>query len=258
MIKLDNVKCGYGKKVILRNISGIIERGKLTFLLGKNGAGKTTLFKTILGILPTLEGTIYYDGKTTRTFNNKQFARYISYVPQAHGTPFPFSVFDVVLMGQYASSDNIWGKPDKKCLDIASKCIDSLGINHLTKKTFSKLSGGEKQMVLIARAMAQQPVFIAMDEPTSNLDLYNQVKVLQYAKKITEKGFGVIINTHSPQQVLQYADNVITLDDGTIKHWGNPDDILTTSNITELYQTSLEIIETRTTKGNIRKVLVTI
>lgn len=257
MITLENIQCGYGKKVILNNLSGTLERGQLTCLLGRNGAGKTTLFKTVLGILPSLGGTIYYDGKTFQSFNTKQFARYISYVPQAHGTPFSFSVSDVVLMGQYASSDNIWGKPGKKNIDIAKKSIDSLGISHLAEKTFSKLSGGEKQMVLIARAMAQHPVFIAMDEPTSNLDLCNQVKVLQYAKMLTGKGYGVIMNTHSPQQALQYADKVILLDHGTIKQWGKPDDILNTSNVADLYGTPLEIIETTTTNGDKRKILVT-
>ncbi len=258
MIKLDNLQCGYGKKVVLKNISGNIKKGELTCLLGKNGAGKTTLFKTILGILPALGGEIYYDNKTFQSFNSKKFARYISYVPQAHGTPFSFSVLDVVLMGQYASSGNTWGKPGKKSMEIALECIHSLGINHLVNKTFSKLSGGEKQMVLIARAMAQQPVFIAMDEPTSNLDLCNQVKVLQYAKILTRQGFGVIMNTHSPQQVLQYADTAILLDKGSIKQWGNPNDILTTTNVANLYDTSLEIIETTITNGDTRKILVTI
>lgn len=258
MITLDNIQCGYGEKVILNNISGNIKKGELTCLLGKNGAGKTTLFKTILGIIPTLGGTIYYENQIFQSFNNKQFARYISYVPQAHGTPFSFSVFDVVLMGQYASTDNIWGKPGKKSTEIALDCIHSLGIDHLAKKTFSKLSGGEKQMVLIARAMAQQPVFIAMDEPTSNLDLCNQVKVLQYAKMLTQKGFGVIMNTHSPQQVLQYADTVILLNRGTIIQWGKPEDILTTTSVADLYGTPLEIIETTITNGDTRKVLVTL
>lgn len=258
MITLGNIQCGYGKKVVLNSISGNIKKGELTCLLGKNGAGKTTLFKTILGILPALGGEINYDGKTFESFNSKDFARYISYVPQAHGTPFSFTVFDVVLMGQYASSTNIWGKPGKKSAEIAIDCLQSLGISHLAQKTFSKLSGGEKQMVLIARAMAQQPAFIAMDEPTSNLDLCNQVKVLQYAKVLTRKGFGVIMNTHSPQQVLQYADTVILLNNGTIKQWGKPNDILTTRNVADLYDTPLEIIETTITNGDTRKILVTI
>jgi iron complex transport system ATP-binding protein len=258
MIQFENVQCGYGKKIILSDVSATIEKGKLTCLLGKNGAGKTTLFKSVLGILPTLGGQILYDGKALQTYNAKQFARYISYVPQAHGTPFPYSVFDVVLMGQYVYSDAFSGKPGNKNQFVAWSCIESLGIEHLAHKSFSKISGGEKQMVLIARAMAQQPRFIAMDEPTSSLDMGNQVRVMEQARMLTKKGFGVIMNTHSPQQALQYADVVMLLNKGKIEQCGNPDDILHTSAISELYGTPLEITETCTASGSKRKVLITL
>jgi iron complex transport system ATP-binding protein len=256
MITLDNIKCGYGKKVILKNISSTINKGEITCLLGKNGAGKTTLFKTILGILPVLGGSILYNNKTINAFNSRQFARYISYVPQAHGTPFTFSVFDVVLMGQYASSDNIWGKPGKKSKEIAYDCINSLGINHLANKPFSKLSGGEKQMVLIARAMAQQPDFIAMDEPTANLDMSNQIKVLQLANLLKNKGYGVIMNTHDPDQALNYADKVIMLQDGKIMVCGEPKNVINSNTISKLYDTDIEIISAITQSGECKTVCI--
>ena len=258
MIELKNIQCGYGKQVILSNVSLTLKEGKLTCLLGKNGVGKTTLFKSILGILPVLGGQIEYDGKALQTYSAKQFAQFISYVPQAHGTPFPYSVFDVVLMGQYAYSGTFSGKPGKHSKDIAWSCIQSLGIEHLASKSFSKISGGEKQMVLIARAMAQQPRFIAMDEPTSNLDMGNQVKVMQLARMLTQKGFGVIMNTHSPQQALQYANWVVLLNNGKIEQYGKPVDILHTSAVSELYSTPLEIAEAVTTSGDKRKVLITL
>lgn len=256
MITLDNIKCGYGKKVILKNISSTINKGEITCLLGKNGAGKTTLFKTILGILPVLSGDICYDNKPFQSFNSKEFARYISYVPQAHGTPFSFSVFDVVLMGQYASSDNIWGKPGKKSSEIAIESLHSLGIIHLKDKTFSKLSGGEKQMVLIARAMAQQPEFIAMDEPTANLDMSNQIKVLQLANLLKNKGYGVIMNTHDPDQALNYADKVILLQNGKIMVCGEPKNVINSNTISELYDTDIEIISAITQSGNCKTVCI--
>lgn len=258
MIKLENVQCGYGNKTVLSDITVTIEKGKLTCLLGKNGVGKTTLFKTILGVLPLQGGTIYYNDKTRNHFNAKEFARFISYVPQAHGTPFPYKVFDVVLMGQYANSTSFTGRPNNKSKEIVWMCIEMLGIEHLAAKQFSKISGGEKQMVLIARAMAQQPFFIAMDEPTSSLDLGNQTKVMQQAKMLTEKGFGVIMNTHSPQQALQFADNAILLNNGKIDKCGMPEDILHTASVSSLYETSLEIIEAQTSSGMKRKVLITL
>ena len=171
MIHLQDIQCGYGKKVILSDVNLTIEEGKLTCLLGKNGVGKTTLFKTILGLLTPLSGTVSFNNLPLNRYSQRTLAKVISYVPQAHGTPFPFTVLDVVMMGQHVHTKGFFSIPGKKNRDIAMECIKTLGIKALTNKYFSKLSGGEKQMVLIARAMAQQPQYIAMDEPTSNLDL---------------------------------------------------------------------------------------
>lgn len=258
MIQLEHVQCGYGKKVILNDVSVTIEKGRLTCLLGRNGAGKTTLFKTILGIIPVLNGTIRYDGKQITSFQSREFARYISYVPQAHGTPFPYTVFEVVLMGQFAHSGAFSVQPGPGSREIAWSCIRALDIGHLANRSFSRISGGEKQIVLIARAMAQQPQFIAMDEPTSSLDMGNQVRVMQQARMLTQKGYGVIMNTHAPQQAIEYADRVMLLNNGTIEQCGNPDEILHSSVVSRLYSTRLEIAETYTASGDKRKVLITL
>ena len=256
MIELDKVSCGYNKKEVLKDVSITVEPSKFTCLLGKNGAGKTTLFKTILRLLPLLEGEIRYDGIDGRKIPAKQFSKLISYVPQAHGTPFPYNAVDIVLMGQYVHTPGISGKPSSKNRDIAMKCIASLGINYLAYRSFSTLSGGEKQLVLIARAMAQQTKYIAMDEPTANLDLGNQAMVLQTAAMLKEKGYGILMNTHSPQQALQYADVVILLKDGRISESGNPYKILQTKTISDLYDAPLEIIEACTSLGDKRKILI--
>jgi ABC-type cobalamin/Fe3+-siderophores transport system ATPase subunit len=258
MIILKNVACGYGHKDVLKNISFTIKEAKFTCLLGKNGVGKTTLFKTILGLLPSQEGEILYDGMNSTSFSAKEFAQFISYVPQAHGTPFPFTVLDVVLMGQFAHSKSLFEKPKNKNIEIAMQCIQTLGIEKLTHKNFSKISGGEKQMVLIARAMAQQPKFIAMDEPTSNLDMGNQARVMQLTKLLTQNGYGVIMNTHSPQQAMQYADKVVLLNNGSLSHKGKPEEVLHSHTVSNLYNTPMEFIETFTSSGDKRKVLVNI
>ena len=258
MIALKNICCGYGKKEVLKDISFSIPKAKFTCLLGKNGVGKTTLFKTILGLLPAMRGEILYDGMNRTAFSAKEFAQFISYVPQAHGTPFPFTVLDVVLMGQYAHSKSIFENPRSSNVEIAVNCIQTLGIEKLMHKNFSKISGGEKQMVLIARAMAQQPKFIAMDEPTSNLDMGNQVRVMQLTRLLTQNGYGVIMNTHSPQQAMQYADKVVLLNNGTVSHKGNPEDVLHAHTVTDLYNTPMEIVETFTSFGDKRRVLITV
>ena len=258
MIELKNLSCGYGHKAILSNINLSIKEGELTCILGKNGTGKTTFFKTILGLLPSLEGEILYHGQRLSEYSSKEVACLISYVPQAHGSPFPFSVLDVVLMGQYIHTSGFRGKPQKKNVDRAIECIESLGIEGLMHKKFSKISGGEKQMTLIARAMAQEPRFIAMDEPTANLDLGNSTKVMKVAELLTKKGYGVIMNTHLPEQALQFADSVIMLKSGAVLNTGKPQNILQANTLSDLYNTPIELVEAFTSQGESRQVLVTL
>jgi iron complex transport system ATP-binding protein len=258
MITLENISCGYGKKEILADVNISIQEAQLTCLIGKNGVGKTTLFKTILGLLPALKGQIKFNGKNIHSLSCAELARQISYVPQAHGAPFPFKVLDVVLMGQHVHTSGFFGKPAKHNVDIAVECIQALRIEKLMHKNFSKISGGEKQMVLIARAMAQQPRFIAMDEPTANLDLGNQVRVLKVAQILKEKGYGVIMNTHSPEQALQFADNLIMLKKGGIAKVGIPSEIIRSETVSDLYNTPVELVETFTSAGESRKILLTL
>lgn len=256
MITLENVSCGYGTRIVLNNVSLTFRTGELTCLLGKNGAGKTTLFKTILGLIPSISGTINYRGKQQRHFTAREFAKFISYVPQAHGTPFPFTVLDVVLMGQYAHATGFWGKPMSKNIDIAMQSLHTLGIEYLTYKNFSEISGGEKQLVLIARAMAQQPQFIAMDEPTANLDMGNQYTVLRLSHMLRKQGFGVIMNTHTPEHAMNDADEVVLLQDGTVLDHGHPRQILHSKILTHLYGADVEMIVARMPDGTDKYVCV--
>lgn len=256
MIRVENLCCGYGSKRILSNINVNISKGELTCILGKNGTGKTTLFKTILGLLPPLSGEISYQESSLSALSPLQMAKLMSYVPQAHGSPFPFSVLDVVLMGQFVHSTNLFGKPKKENIDRAKACIETLGIEKLTHKNFSKISGGEKQMVLIARAMAQAPAFIAMDEPTANLDMGNSIRVMNVARLLTEKGYGVIMNTHMPEQALQHAHQAIMLGNGGLIDAGNPSHVLQSDALSELYNTPIELVEATSSTGQKHQLLI--
>lgn len=258
MIELKNMNCGYGKKQVLSSVNLKIEEGKITCLLGQNGAGKTTLFKTIMGMLPPLSGTILLNKKPLSYYTQKEMARFISYVPQAHSTPFPFTVFEVILMGQYAYSAGVLRLPQKKNRKIATDCIRMLGIERLKDKHFSTLSGGEKQLVLIARAMAQQPVFIAMDEPTSNLDMGNEVRVMKITEMLKKQGYGIIMNTHAPEQALNFADHVILLKDGKVRKAGKPSQVLDSNMISEIYNTSIELVAAQTRNGDVRQMCITL
>ena len=256
MIELKNISCGYGKKQVLSSVNLKIEEGKITCLLGQNGAGKTTLFKTIMGLLSPLNGTVFLNKKPLSHYTQKELARFFSYVPQAHNTPFPFTVSEVVLMGQYACSGGLLRLPRKENRKIATDCIHMLGIEKLKDNYFSTLSGGEKQLVLIARAMAQQPVFIAMDEPTSNLDMGNQVRVIKIAGMLKKQGYGIIMNTHAPEQALNFADHVILLKDGKVRKAGNPSQVLDSNMISEIYNTCIELVAAQTRNGDIRQVCI--
>lgn len=258
MIILKDLSCGYGQKEILTGINLSISTGQITCLLGRNGAGKTTLFKTILGLIKPISGQIEINGHQLQSLPSMELARQISYVPQAHGNPFPFSVTEVVMMGQFAHSKNFWSSPSKMNIQVVEGCIQTLGISHLAHKLFSKLSGGEKQLVLIARAMAQRPQFIAMDEPTSNLDMGNQQRVMQLACLLREEGYGVIINTHSPDQAANYANQVVLLNNGRVEAAGHPTHVLHSDAISKLYLTDVELITTRTSCGKMRKVCVAV
>ncbi|RKD90399.1 ABC transporter ATP-binding protein [Mangrovibacterium diazotrophicum] len=256
MIQLTNLSCGYGQKLVLEDVNLQIEAGKMTCLLGKNGTGKTTLFKTLLGMLPPLKGDIYLEGKPLKSYSPKSLSRLMSYVPQAHGTPFPFTVFEVVLMGQYSATESFWHVPGKKNKIIALKALQQLQIERLRHRQFASLSGGEQQLVLIARALAQQPQYITMDEPTSNLDLGNQLTVMKMASCLRDEGYGVIINTHNPEQALNYADQVVLLRNGKVRKAGNPIQVLNSQMISEIYSTDIELVEARTKDGLVRRVCV--
>ena len=256
MIRLQNLSCGYGCQIILSEVDLQLEQAKLHCLLGKNGTGKTTLFKTILGLLQPLKGEVYIEGLKLKNYSPKTLSRMISYVPQAHGTPFPFTAFEVVQMGQFSATGGFWQVPGKRHRNMTRKAMHQLQIGALANRRFSTLSGGEQQLVLIARAMAQQPRYIAMDEPTSNLDLGNQLNVMKMASWLRDQGYGVIMNTHNPDQALNYADQVVLLRNGKVRKAGNPVQVLNSEMISELYSTDIELVEARTKDGRVRRVCV--
>jgi iron complex transport system ATP-binding protein len=204
--------------------------------------GKTTLFKSILGFLPLKKGEVLIDGKSFKKFSRSELARMISYVPQAHETQFAFTVLETVLMGRSVYFGT-FGSPKKEDKAAAEKALEDLGISFLSDRKYSQLSGGERQMVLIARALAQSPNFIMMDEPTSNLDYGNQVRVLQCVKKLAEQGIGIIMTTHSPDHVFQCGGKVAFLQRNNLYLYGVPEQILTRENLSKGYGVSVYITQ---------------
>ena len=243
MIEIKNVSCGYKGKVVVSDFSATIRAGEIMCLLGPNGVGKTTLFKCILGILPLMSGSITYNGQDIREFNTAQMARIIAYVPQAHTPPFAFNAYDVVAMGRTAHL-GLTGRPSKEDMRIAAECMDRLGIGHLADRIYTELSGGERQMVLIARALAQEPAFLMMDEPTSNLDFGNQARVLENICNLAASGLGIIMTTHEPDHVFQCGANVSLMMNGKKYLSGSSEQIITENNLGSAYGIEVAVVNT--------------
>jgi len=256
MLEVKSVCCGYGEKVILKDVSFTLAPGELLCLLGPNGVGKTTLFKTILGSLKLLSGEILLHGQDITKLDLRHFARKIAYVPQAHTPPFPFRVIDVVTMGRTAHFC-VFSMPSAHDIKIADEALDTMNITHLREKMYTEISGGERQLVLIARALAQQSEILVMDEPTSNLDFGNQIKVLEHVREVSRtKGVSVILTTHSPNHALAYATKVVILKRNGGFTVGLPEEVISEKYILDTYRVEAELLGIRTKRGEIVTICV--
>jgi iron complex transport system ATP-binding protein len=252
---IRNASCGYGTKNVIKDISVSIRSGEILCVLGPNGVGKTTLFKTILGFLKLQSGEILLDNENIRIWSKKRLAKAISYVPQAHTPPFPFSVFDVVLMGRAVHLD-MFASPSKKDKEIAEQAIDTLKISYLKDSIYTEISGGERQMVLIARSLAQQAKIMVMDEPTSNLDFGNQIRVLQQINNLASKGFGIIMTSHFPEHAFLCSSKVALMQRNNNFIVGSVDEVVTEEHLKTAYGINVKIISLENGNGKIFKSVV--
>jgi iron complex transport system ATP-binding protein len=254
ILKIDSAVCGYAGKIVLDGITLDVSSGEILCLLGPNGVGKTTLFKTILGFLKLYGGAITLGGADISRWSRRNYARTIGYVPQHHTPPFAFNVLDVVIMGRTAHLGS-FSTPSNADREIAMLQLEELGICHLRDRVYTEISGGERQMVLIARALAQQPQLLVMDEPTSNLDFGNQMLVLGQIRKLAEKGIGIIMTTHVPDHAFLCSTRVALLrKDGFSV--GTPEEIVTEENLKAVYGVAVKITSTAAPNGRFVKACV--
>lgn len=212
-IRIRNLGHSYGGRPILDNIELDIDSGHFYVLLGKNGSGKSTLFRLIAGFLTNTEGTIELMDRPAKSLSDRERARYLGFLPQHHWPVFPFTVQDVVLTGRAGHIRFLPREVDRNSVNDA---LSRIGISHLKKRVFTELSGGEQQLVMLARVLAQQPRIILLDEPISHLDLAYQALVMSILRSLASEGFTVFAILHDPNIAMLYADRLVCLKDGRL------------------------------------------
>ncbi|WP_300669939.1 heme ABC transporter ATP-binding protein [Desulfoluna sp.] len=234
-LAVTGLSSGYGDHEVLTDISLAIDRGSFFIIAGPNGTGKTTLLKCLAGLTHPQKGSVTLDGSPLNSFNQRALARRIAFLPQSVETAFSLTVREVVLMGR-APHLGMLGFHKEKDLALAEEAMSFTDVLPLADRTLDALSGGEKQRVLISRAVCQQPEFILLDEPTSALDLAHQVRVMDLMERLKhERGMGVVMVSHDLNLAAMYADTLCLIHQGKVAALGTPSDVLEKKRLEAVY-----------------------
>jgi iron complex transport system ATP-binding protein len=241
---------GYPGRSVGRDLTLRFAAGEVLALLGPNGSGKTTLLRTLLGLLPKQGGRLRLDDAELETLPRAAAARRLSYVPQAQATFFPYSLREVVLMGRTAHL-GLFAVPSRRDRELADAAIARMGLSALAAMPYPRVSGGERQLALIARALAQAATLMVMDEPTASLDFGNRLRVLAQVRVLADAGYGVLLSTHDPDQAFLCADRVALLRDGRLIACGAPREVISEANLRALY--GVEVAVTAVKAGSVER-----
>lgn len=233
-VDVRNVCFSYGEGEVLRDVSFSAGPGDVVAVLGPNGVGKSTLFGCLLGVLHPQKGAVFLNGREAAGLSGAEIAREIAYIPQSVSVTYNYTVLDTVLMGA-THQIGLFAAPKREHVDKATAALDSLGIGHLARRGVAKISGGERQLTLLARALVQEAGVLLMDEPTANLDYGNAYRVMQRVRSLGAQGHTVIFSTHEPNQALRCANRVLALSGGSVLAEGAPEAVLTEELLTALY-----------------------
>lgn len=240
--RVENLSFAYRRnsEPVLNRLNFTLEEGESVTVLGRNGAGKSTLFDCMLGLLKPDGGIIELGGKNLSDMKPKQIAALVGYVPQNHAPVYDYSVLEFVLMG-CASQISLFSRPGKEEERRAEEAISQLGLEKLGDRPYTELSGGERQLASIARAVASRPSAILFDEPTAHLDAGNQMKTLRVIRKLSEQGFSVAITTHDPNHALMLGGRVVILYEDGHTETGPVRELLTEETLRNLYGEDIRI-----------------
>jgi iron complex transport system ATP-binding protein len=227
---------------VVHNVTFSVPNGRIAALLGPNGSGKTTLFKCIAGIWKPCAGKVFLDGRETAHLPFRERARLLAVVPQEHTPPFPYTVLEAVLMGR-APHVGMYAAPSGDDGRKALAALDTVGVGHLANRPYTRISGGERQLTLIARALAQEAPILLLDEPTSHLDFRNQHAVLTMVRRVAEeKGLTVLMTLHDPNLAEHFTHQIVLLKEGAITAEGIPAEVLTEGRLEQLYEVGIGIV----------------
>ena len=241
MLAVESLAFGYPQRTVGRDVSFTLDAGEVMCVLGPNGSGKTTLLRTLLGLLPPHAGQILFHRKSLFSLSRAEIARAAGYVPQAHQPYFAYSVRDMVLMGRSAHLGT-FSMPGAHDREVAARVLESLGISPLADRPVTEISAGERQLALVARALAQEPRLLVMDEPTASLDFGNQVRVLERIAALAGGGIPILFSTHDPDHAFVAAQRALLLAEGRVLALGTPREVIRADTLERLYRVAVQVV----------------
>ena len=241
MLEVRALAFGFPGRTVGRDVSFTLAAGDVMCVLGPNGGGKTTLFRTVLGLLEPHGGDIRLEDAALASMTRAEAARRVGYVPQGHSAYFAFTVREFVLMGRTARL-GAFASPAKSDIRVAERSLESLGIAHLADKPVTEISGGERQLALVARALAQEPRLLVLDEPTASLDFGNQVRVLEKISALARSGIAVLFSSHDPDHAFLWASRALLLAEGRVLESGAPREVIRADTLERMYRVSVQIV----------------
>lgn len=241
-LKIEHASYSYDKKTpVLVDLNCTITTDDIFCILGPNGIGKSTLLNGIMNLHEFDEGRVLLNGKDVRDYTRMELAKKIAYIPQTYHLVFPYKVLDLILMGRTPHLNKM-NQPSELDYQKAMEAVKALHLERFIDRDCTQLSGGELQLVMLARAIAQESSFLLLDEPTSHLDFGHELETLEMLKHIHERGMGVIFTTHNPNHAFLVCDKVAIMSKGTFTQAGSPADIVTAETLSKLYGVDVQII----------------